>query len=225
MTDNVNETPVPIAGPTALAGPRVSRPRAAITVVLALAVVGALLGALWAVLAPPIHGAVALTRDGDRIHVYLGNESDHFFTAAFMLTGLLAVMALIAAVLLWQWRAHRGPASVGALSVGCVLAAAAAAGVGAVLVHWRYGTVDIAGAPVAPQHRLHYVVEAPPVFFGHSPLVIVATLLIPAAVAALTYALMAVATERDDLGAWPPVQPVVVPPPAVTAVVVPPSGP
>ena len=40
-------------------------------------------------------------------------------------------------------------------------------------------------------------------FFGHTPLQIAATLLLPAALAALVYALLAVATPRDDLGAWP----------------------
>ena len=53
---------------------------------------------------------------------------------------------------------------------------------------------------------MHYVVEAPAVFFGHAPLQIAATILFPAAVAALVYALMAVSTSRDDLGAWPPVE-------------------
>jgi hypothetical protein len=59
---------------------------------------------------------------------------------------------------------------------------------------------------VSPEHRVHYVVEAPAVFFGHSPLQIAATILLPAATAALVYALMAVSTQRDDLGAWPPVE-------------------
>ncbi|MCE9516122.1 MAG: DUF2567 domain-containing protein, partial [Mycobacterium sp.] len=46
--------------------------------------------------------------------------------------------------------------------------------------------------------------EAPPVLLGHSPFQIAVTLLLPAAVAALVYSLMAVATARDDLGGWPP---------------------
>ena len=104
------------------------------------------------------------------------------------------MLAVVAAVLVWQWRAHRGPAMVAALAIGSAAAAGAAAGVGAVLVHWRYGAIDIAGAPVSPEHRVHYVVEAPAVFFGHSPLQIAATILFPAAVAALVYALMAVST-------------------------------
>ena len=76
--------------------------------VAGLAVAGALVGALWAWLAPPIHGVVALTKSGERVKAYLGNEADHFFIAAFLIVGMLGVLAVVAAVLLWQWRAHRG---------------------------------------------------------------------------------------------------------------------
>ncbi|MGV0742733.1 DUF2567 domain-containing protein [Mycolicibacterium sp. XJ870] len=199
-------------------GPRISRSRAVVIVVVALTIAGALFGVLWAWLAPPIRGVVALTRSGERIHAYLGSESDHFFTAAFMFVGLLVVLAVVSAVALWQWRAHRGPVLLTALAVGCAAAAAAAAGVGAALVHRRYGTLDIAGAPVTPEDRVHYVVEAAPVFFGHTPLQLAATILFPAAMAALAYALIAVSTPRDDLGAWPPAETPVYPalPPAVS---------
>jgi hypothetical protein len=190
-----------------VATPRFSRTHAAAGTLLALAAAGALIGALWSWLAPPIHGVVALTRAGERVRAYLGNEADHFFTAAFMLVGLLVALAVVAAVLVWQWRAHRGPVLVAALAVGCAGAAAAAAGVGAALVHWRYGTIDVDGAPVSPEHRVHYVTEAPAVFFGHSPLQIAMTILFPAAISALVYALIAVSTSRDDLGGWPPIEP------------------
>jgi hypothetical protein len=93
----------------------------------------------------------------------------------------------------------------GALAVGAMTAAGAAAAVGARLVRLRYGAIDIAGAPVTPEARVHYVSEAPAVFFGHSPLQAALTILFPAAVAAMVYALIAVATPRDDLGGWPPV--------------------
>jgi hypothetical protein len=185
--------------------PRISRRRAFLITVVGLTVAGALVGALWAWLTPPIHGVVALTKSGERVKAYLGNESDHFFIAAFLIAGMLSALAVIAAVLLWQWRTHRGPAMVSALAIGAATAAGAAAGVGAVLVRWRYGAIDIAGAPVSPEHRVHYVIEAPAVFFGHSPLHVAATILFPAAAAALVYALLAVSTQRDDLGAWPPV--------------------
>jgi len=195
-----------------VAPPRISRRRAALIVTMGLAVAGALIGALWAWMAPPIHGVVALNRSGERVRAYLGNEADHFFISAFLIAGMLVVVAVVSAVLAWQWRAHRGPVMVAALAVGSAAAAGAAAGVGAVLVRWRYGTIDVATAPVSPQHRVHYVTEAPAVFFGHSPLQIAATILFPAAAAALVYALIAVSTSRDDLGGWPPVgEPVIAP--------------
>ncbi|HEY9263864.1 MAG TPA: DUF2567 domain-containing protein [Mycobacterium sp.] len=186
--------------------PRVSRERAAVTVVVGLAASGAVCGALWAWLAPPVRGVVALTRSGDRVKAYLGNESDHWFTSAFLVVGMLAAMAVVAAVLVWQWRAHRGPVMVAALAVGGITAGAAAAGVGALLARWRYGVIDVAAAPVSEAQRVHYVVEAPAVFFGHAPLQIAVTVLFPAAVAALVYLLAVTATPRDDLGAWPPVE-------------------
>jgi hypothetical protein len=196
--------------------PRISRRLAVAIAVAGLTVVGALVGALWAWLAPSIHGVVALTKSGERVKAYLGNEADHFFISAFLIVGMLSALCVIAAVLLWQWRAHRGPAMVAALAVGAAAAAGAATGVGAALVRWQYGVVDIAAAPVSPEHRVHYIVEAPAVFFGHSPLQIAATVLFPVAAAALVYSTIAMATSRDDLGAWPPVeQPVIGP--AVTA--------
>ena len=187
------------------AAPRTSRNRAALTVVAALTAAGVLVGALWAVIAPPIRGVIALTRDGDRVHAYLGNEGDHFFVAAFLLVGLLSAVAVTAAVWAWQCKPHRGPVMAGALAVGAMTAAGAAAAVGALLVRLRYGAIDIAGAPVTPEARVHYVSEAPAVFFGHSPLQAALTILFPAAGAAMVYALIAVATPRDDLGGWPPV--------------------
>jgi hypothetical protein len=196
--------------------PCISRHRAVATTVAGLTIAGALVGVLWAWLAPSIHGVVALTKRGERVKGYVGNESDHFFIAAFLIVGMLGALAVVAAVLLWQWRAHRGPVMVAALAIGAAAAAGVAAGVGAVLVRWRYGVIDIAGAPVSPERRVHYVMEAPAVFFGHSPLQIAATILLPAAAAALVYALMAVSTQRDDLGAWPPVEEPTIGPP-VTA--------
>jgi NADH:ubiquinone oxidoreductase subunit K len=163
-------------------------------------------GGLWAWLAPPIHGVVVLTHSGERLHDYLGSESDHFFVAAFLMLGLLSVVAAVAAVLAWQWRAHRGPGMVVALCMGMVVAAAAAIGVGILLAHIRYGTVDLATVPLSHDHPLHYFTEAAPVFFGTSRLQIACTLLLPAATAALVYAVPAAATSRDDLGGYPPVE-------------------
>jgi hypothetical protein len=184
----------------------ISRQRAVVTTVAGLTVAGALVGLLWVWVAPPVHGVIALTKSGQRIKAYLGNEGDHFFIAAFLIVGMVSALAAVAAVLVWQWRRHRGPMVVAALALGGAAATAATAGVGAVVAHWRYGAVDVARAPVSPDHRVHYVVEAPAVFFGHSPAQIAVTILFPAAIGALVYAVMAVSTDRDDLGAWPAVE-------------------
>jgi hypothetical protein len=186
--------------------PRISRRRAAITVTAGLLPVGALVGALWAWLAPPIKGAVALTHSGERLHEYLGSEADHFFLSAFLMLGLLNVVAAVAAVLAWQWRPHRGPGMVAGLCTGVVIAAGAAVGVGVLLAHLRYGTPDFAAAPVSHEHPLYYVTEAPSVFFGPSWLQGACTLLLPAATAALVYAVPVAATARDDLGGYPAVK-------------------
>ena len=207
-----------------VAPPRISRGRAAVTVVVGLALAGALMGALWALIAPPIHGVIALTKSGDRVHAALGNEADNFFVAAFLLVGMVAVLAVVSAVLVWQWRPHRGPVLCAALAIGSAAAAGAAAGVGALLARARYDVIDIAGASISPDHRVQYVTEAPPVFFAHTPLLIAASILFPVAMAALVYALIAVSTSRDDLGGWPPVDQPVLPPPVAVEGAVPSAG-
>jgi Protein of unknown function (DUF2567) len=186
--------------------PRISRRRAAITLTAGLLPVGAFVGALWAWLAPPIKGAVVLSHSGERLHEYLGSEADHFFVSAFLMLGLMNVVAAVAAVLAWQWRPHRGPGMVTGLCTGVVIAAGAAVGVGVLLAHLRYGTPNFAAAPVSHDHPLYYVTEAPSVFFGPSWLQSACTLLIPAATAALVYAVPVAATARDDLGGYPAVK-------------------
>ena len=119
---------------------------------------------------------------GDRVRGYLGDESDHIFLGAFLMAGLLGAVAVVAATLSWQWRAHRGPVMVGALAVGAMAAAGVATGVGAALARWRYGVIDVATAPVSPEHRVHYALEAPAVFFGHTPFQIATTILLVAAI-------------------------------------------
>lgn len=183
--------------------PRRSKTAAAVIVVVALTMCGAGLGALWAWIAPPIHTITALTRSGDRIDAFLGTQADNLFVAAAMFIGLLSMLATVAAVLVWQWRAHRGPVLVTALWIGLIAAGASATGTGAALAHWRYGTPDRQAVELSQENRVHYFTEAPPVFLSHGAFQIAVTLMLPAALAALVYALMAVAAPRDDLGAWP----------------------
>lgn len=184
--------------------PRLSHFGAAVRLVLVLTVLGVLIGAAWAWLAPPIHVVYALTKGGDRVRGYVGDESDLVFLGAFLMTGLLVVLAVSAAVATWQWRPHRGPVLAGALALGALASAGAAAGVGAVVARWRYGAVDVGTAPISPEHRIYYARQAPAVFFGHSPWQIAASVVLPAGIAALIYAISALSTRRDDLDAWPP---------------------
>ena len=203
VPDSSFEEPVMLVN--VVAPSRFSRWGAFLCVVVGLALTGVVVGVLWAWLAPSVQGFVALSR-GERIRGYVGDEADHLFTAAFVMLGFLSVVAVVSAALVWKWRSHRGPAMVSALTIGAMLAGGAATAVGAVLAHWRYGTVDVAGAPISPEHRVHYVFEAPGVFFGHTPLQIAATIVVPAGLAALFYAICALSSARDDLGAWPPVE-------------------
>ncbi len=179
------------------------RAGAVIGAALAPMVTGALLGALWAWIAAPIHAVVAKTRAGERVHDYLGAEAEHFFDDPCLLLGVLTALAVVGAVLGWQWRRLRGPVMVVGLFLGMVAAATAASATGAALVRLRYGALDFDAVPLSGDPAVAYVVEAPPVFFSHGPLQVAATLAWPAAIATLVYALMAAADARDDLGAPP----------------------
>ncbi|MDX1891052.1 DUF2567 domain-containing protein [Mycolicibacterium sp. 050158] len=205
---------VSVAPAQPVAPPRFTHRQAAVRVVGTLVVLGVVVGAVWAWLAPPIQIVIALTKSGDRVRGYLGDESDFVFLGAFLMTGLLVVLAVTTAVAAWQWRPHRGPVMVAAVSIGTLAAAGVAAGVGAALARWRWGAIDVASAPVSPEHRVFYTHEAPAVFYGHTPWQIAASVIVPAGIVALIYAICALSTKRDDLGAWPPISD-----PAPTAVV------
>ena len=182
--------------------PRRRRAGAAVGVVVVLGLCGSLLGALWAWIAPPIRTIIGLTKSGERVDAFLGKSADNQFVAVAIMVGLVTFLAIVSAVAVWQLRSRRGPLLAAALSIGQVLAAAAAAATGAALAHWRYGTPD-RNVSLSPENRVAYFTEAPPVLPGHHPLQVAVALLLPAAVAALTYAFLAVANPRDDLGAGP----------------------
>ena len=182
---------------------RASRLRAIAITALGVSATGALIGGLWAWIAPPIRAVVAITHEGERVHDYLGTESQHFFDAPCLMLGLLTMLAVVATVLAWQWREHRGPAMVIGLSIGMVTAAAIASATGAVLLRLSYGALNFDAVPLSGRSSMAYVIQAPPVFFSQGPLQVAVTLMWPAAIAALTYALLAAANARDDLGGLP----------------------
>jgi hypothetical protein len=189
------------SAPELSSAPRTSLARASVIAALGLSVTGVLIGGLWAWIAPPIHVVVAITHAGERVHDYVGAESEHFFNAPCLMLGLLTAVAVVAPVLAWQSRARRGPRMVVGLSLGMVIVSVAAAAVGALLVRLRYGALNFDAIPLFGKPAVAYVVQAPPVFFGLGPLQVVLTLFWPAAIAALAYALLAAGSARDDLGA------------------------
>jgi hypothetical protein len=195
-----------VQGLESVASPKLSHRAAALRVAIGLTLAGVLVGVVWAAVVPPIHGAVVLSRKGERVSGFIGDESDRVFLGASLMVGFLAVFAVVATVLVWQWRAHRGPLMAAALALGGLAAGGLAPSVGAALVHWRYGAVDIAAAPVSLEHRVYYTIEAPSALFGHSPWLVAATVVFPAGISALVFALCVLATKRDDLSAWPPVE-------------------
>ena len=187
------------AAPELASAARISTARAIGNTALGLSAAGVVIGGLWGWIAPPIHMVVAITHAGERVHDYLGSESDHFFVAPCLMLGLLTVLAVVGPVLAWQWREHRGPGMVVGLAIGMVCAAGAASAVGALLVRLRYGALNVDAVPLSGKPSVAYVVQAPPVFFAHGPLQVAATLLWPAGIAALVYALLAAGSARDDL--------------------------
>jgi len=187
------------AAPELASAARISTARAIGNTALGLSAAGVVIGGLWGWIAPPIHMVVAITHAGERVHDYLGSESDHFFVAPCLMLGLLTVLAVVGPVLAWQWREHRGPGMVSGLAIGMVCAAGAASAVGALLVRLRYGALNVDAVPLSGKPSVAYVVQAPPVFFGQGPLQVAATLLWPAGIAALVYALLAAGSARDDL--------------------------
>lgn len=174
-------------------------------VMCAMAGAGVGLGALWVYLAPPVNTVIGLTRSGQRVRTYAAAQADQIFVAPAMFAGLCAIFAVMTAVLVWRCRVYRGPVMVVALWIGALLAASTAAATAVVLAHWRYGAVDTT-TMVIPQDSVRYLVEAPPVFFGPGIVHSAVTLVLPAAIAALVYAILAVAATRDDLGGWPAIE-------------------
>ncbi|EUA08781.1 hypothetical protein I553_9838 [Mycobacterium xenopi 4042] len=162
---------------------------------------------------------MALTHEGERVHDYLGNEADHFFVAAFLMLGLLTVVAVVASVLVWEWRPTAGrrwwsrcrsawwapqrPQPAGRAAGACALRRR----------RHRRSAAD-ARAPGALLHRgAAGILRAGPLQIG-------CTLLLPAATTALVYAFLVAAAVRDDLGGYPAVES----PQAPTAVTVSPGG-
>jgi hypothetical protein len=71
------------------------------------------------------------------------------------------------------------------------------------LVRLSYGALNFDAVQLSGTPSVAYVIQAPPVFFSDQPLSAALTLIWPAAIAALVYALLAAADAHDDLGGLP----------------------
>lgn len=160
--------------------------RAAALVFVALAVVGCVLGPVWAWWSPP--GPL-----GERIPAgIIADETEAFIAADGRFAALTAGVGLLAAVLAWLARSTRGAWMVAALALGGV--------VGAVLT-------DVVGHAV--RGGGHAVAVTPQVArIAHLPLRVQATglLVVEGAVAALVYGMFVAFTAHDDLGRPDPVR-------------------
>lgn len=158
--------------------------RFAAFVVLALAAVGAVLGAVWAAWSPPGPRAYVLAPG-----VFFPDETEAFVAGdgRFMVLG--AVAGLAAGIAAWLAVARRGPLTAFALVVGGLAGSAVMELVGHVL-----GGGSFAGEPGAVLPQLPLSLHAQ------------GLVLVEPALAALVYALLVAFTASDDLGHPDPVR-------------------
>lgn len=124
---------------------------AALRAGLAVLVISAVVGALWAVLAPPEHWVVVDPQHRST----LPGESTHRFDAVALFLGCAAATGLLSALAVWRLqRWARGPILVGGLLLGSLLGAGVMVAVGEQVAQWRFPH------PVHP--AVHTVVNVPP---------------------------------------------------------------
>jgi hypothetical protein len=148
----------------------------AATILVALAVIGVLLGLLWAAISPRTKGFVYLP------NAVIPEESESLIAADGRFLLLTGAAGIVVAVAAWMRRSARGPATALALIAGGLL--------GALLT-------DFIGRLVSGGHdtgTLNTVVTLPLRVHARG------LLLIEAALAAFIYAACALFARRDDLG-------------------------
>lgn len=131
----------PEAGPTPAAPPQpwVTRDdvRAAAYVVALLAVVGAVLGAVWELWSR--HSSQLGSRGFVTASGVIPDEKEGFIAGDARFVILTGAVGLIAGLIAWRWRERRGPLMPVALAVGGLLGAALTAVVGHALAAGRTG--------------------------------------------------------------------------------------
>ncbi|MQY21229.1 DUF2567 domain-containing protein [Nocardia macrotermitis] len=180
--------------------------RAALAVVLAVLVVSALGGVVWAVLAPTERVLVVQPGRG----AALTGESTHRFDAIAVFVCIAMVVGVLTAAAVWRLRRVRGPI------MQCALLFASF--VGAELMSWLGELTAHSMHPHASNPPLHTIVAMPPSIDGwrtlidhwiHSDLSAGAwsVVMVQPLFAALVILLLAALSTSEDLGVGPDVPP------------------
>jgi len=154
-----------------------ARLRAAALIVLVLAVVGALLGILWAWWSPPVPAGEVL-RGG-----LLRDEKEGFVAADGRFVVITASVGLVAGIGLWFVRAQRGPVTAVALGVGGLVGSILTALVGYLV---GGGTTSAPVGTIIPHLSLEVQMHG--------------VYLFEAIIAVLAYAILVAFAAADDLG-------------------------
>ncbi|ROZ48607.1 DUF2567 domain-containing protein [Rhodococcus sp. WS3] len=117
---------------------RRTRLRTALLIGCSTAAVSALVGVLWAFLAPAEHLLVVAEGRG----IALTGESLHQFDAVAIFFLLALILGVLTGVAAWLARLSRGPYALGGLIIGSVLGTALMAAVGAGIAKLRFPSVD-----------------------------------------------------------------------------------
>lgn len=166
--------------------------RVAVLFAAALAVLGAVLGLVWAAWSPPGPRAIALSpgvRQPDETEAFVAGDGRYLV--------LSVVVGVLAAVIAWRVGRHRGPVVLTALALGCVTGSLLME-----LVGHLTGGGTFAGAPNTLIAQLPLSLHMPGMRF------------LQAGVAVLVYGMIAAFAVRDDLGRPDPVRDRLLPVPA-----------
>ncbi|WP_216898026.1 DUF2567 domain-containing protein [Nocardia alni] len=176
--------------------------RAAPWMVLAVLLVSAVGGVVWALLAPAERVLVVEPGRG----AALTGESSHRFDAIALFVCVALITGLLTAVAVWRFRRVRGPIMQGALLIGSLAGAELMSWFGEQVAHWLH--------PHSANPPLHAIVAMPPTIDGWRTLIDHAihqdvpagawpVVLVQPLMAALVILILAALNTHEDLGVTP----------------------
>ncbi len=163
--------------------------RGAALIGIGCALVGALGGVVWGLLAP---GRTQVVGDGGTL-LTVDLTGNHVFDAVAIFVWISVAVGVIAGAAAWTWRSMRGPLTVVAVVLGSLLGAWFAAGLGALIARSRYTMPDAA----ALASMVGKVVVQPPT------ITLWVALVAQALAACFVYLVATLLAPDADLGARP----------------------